>query len=96
MPSPLYDHPRSSKRKKKFDPEGAGYDYDTARDAGLGPSEDEGENKGHWPSRDPKTGVILKGAKHPTFQKAVDADEELGYKLRKREDGRYVTEKEEE
>lgn len=88
--SKLYDNPRS----KKFDPEGEDYDYDTAREAGLGPSEEEGPNKGHWPSRDPRTGVLLKGRKHSTFDKAVREDEALGYKLRKRDDGRYVTEKE--
>lgn len=89
----LYDNARSP--KKKFDPESDDYDYETAKEAGLGPQEAEGENKGHWPSRDPRTGVMLKGKKHPTFQTAVDEDAKLGYKLRKREDGRYVTEKDE-
>jgi hypothetical protein len=94
MADPLHDNPRSP--RKKFDPEGDDYDYDTAKAAGLAPSEEEGENKGHWPSRDPKSGVLLKGKKHPTFQKAVDEDDKLGYKLRKREDGRYVTEKDDD
>lgn len=87
--SPLYDHARS------FDPEGDGYDYEGAKAAGLGPSEEEGENKGHWPSREPKSGTLLKGRKHKTFQKGVDEDAKLGYTLRKRDDGRYETQKDE-
>lgn len=90
--SPLHDNPKSP--RPKFDPEGDDYDYDTAKGAGLAPSNEEGENKGHWPSRDPRTGVLLKGRKHPTFDKAVKEDEALGYKLRKRADGRYETQKE--
>lgn len=90
--APIHDNKRSP--KPKFDPEGDDYDYETAREAGLAPSEEEGENKGHWPSRDPRTGMLLKGKKHPTFQKGVDEDAKLGYKLRKRPDGRYETQKE--
>jgi len=93
-PADFYNHPRSA--KPKFDPEGEDYDYETAKAAGLKPSEEEGENKGHWPSRDPRTGVLLKGRKHPTFQMAVDEDEKMGYRLTKRKDGRYVTEKADE
>lgn len=93
--NPLHDNPRSKEvaGKKAFDPEGDDYDYDTAKEAGLKPKEDE-PNKGHWPSRDPRTGVLLKGRKHPTFDLAVKEDEAMGYKMRKRADGRYVTEKE--
>jgi hypothetical protein len=72
-------------RVKKFDPEGDDYDYDTARDAGIGPGED-----GHWASRDPRDGKLLKGRKHPTFDKGVDTDRELGYGLQK-QGGRYYT-----
>lgn len=75
---------------KRFDPESADYDYKTARGAGLTPQAEEGENKGHWPSRDPGTGMLLKGRAHPTFDKAVKADEEMGYRLVKR-GGRYYT-----
>ncbi len=90
----IYDNERS--RKKKFDPEGSGYDYDTARDAGLTPKPVEGDDKPHWPSRDPRTGVLLKGRKHPTFQLGVEEDEKLGYKLKKLPSGRYATLKDEE
>ena len=68
----------------KFDPEGDGYDYETARAAGLKPDKD-----GHWPSRDPKTGVLLKGRKHSTSKLGDEADAALGYYARKRDDGRY-------
>ena len=46
--------------------------------------------------RSGSTGVLLKGKKHPTFQKGVDEDAKLGYKLSKRDDGRYVTTKDDE
>lgn len=71
-----------------FDPEGDGYDMDTAVKAGLQPDE-----TGHWPSREPKTGQILKGRKHKTFHLTVEADEKLGYKMTKGKDGRYYSQK---
>jgi hypothetical protein len=75
----------------RFDPEGSGYDYDTARDAGLKPDE-----SGHWPSRDPRTGMLLKGKSHPTFEKGVKVDEGLGYRLKKRGDRYYTTQEDED
>ena len=89
--SKLYDNPRS--KKGSFDPEGEDYDYEGAKAAGLSPQKVDDDDVPHWPSRDPKTGVLLKGRKHKTFQKGVDVDAELGYKLRKRDDGRYETQK---
>jgi hypothetical protein len=68
-----------------FDPEGSEYDYRTAQDAGLKPDAD-----GHWSSRDPRSGMLLKGRGHPTFDKGVEADRALGYELEKR-GGRYYT-----
>lgn len=76
-----------------FDPEGGDYDYATARARGMGPAGSEaGENMGHWPSRDPETGMILKGRRHPTFDLAIEEDAKLGYRMKKK-DGRYFTEK---
>lgn len=69
-----------------FDPEGAGYDVETAMAAGLKPDE-----TGHWPSREPTSGQILKGRRHPTFQKTLDADEAMGYVLTKSKDGKYYS-----
>ncbi len=52
------------------------------------------ERKGylkHSSSRDPRTGQILKGRKHETFQKAVEADERLGFTIQKGPDGLYYS-----
>ena len=69
-----------------FDPEGEGYDYDTARRSGLSPDE-----SGHWPSRDPSTGQLLKGARHPTWDKTIEAEERLGNRVTRGEGGRYFS-----
>ena len=45
-----------------FNPEGSGYDYKTAKQFGLKP-----DKTGHWPSRVPSTGLILKGKDHKTW-----------------------------
>tara|TARA_A100001011_G_scaffold238328_1_gene246282 strand:+ start:6331 stop:6585 length:255 start_codon:yes stop_codon:yes gene_type:complete len=68
-----------------FDPEGEGYDYETAFK--LGYTRDQ---VGHLPTRDYETGMILKGRKHPTFEKGIQADVDLGYKLIKK-GNRYYT-----
>jgi hypothetical protein len=68
-----------------FDPEGADYDYRTARLAGIHRGPD-----GHMASRDPVTGMQLKGRRHPTFDQAIEEDRRQGYGLEKRE-GRYYT-----
>jgi len=70
---------------KEFDPEGSGYDYKTAKE--LGYTKDK---KGHLPSRDYKSGMLLKGKEHPTFEKGVEADKKLGYRLEKK-GNRYYT-----
>lgn len=79
-----------------FDPDGDGYDYDTAKAWGMGPTGKD-ENAGHWGSVAPvgdgdlkKLGlpadsyVILKGANHPTFDKAVKGETDRGYKVIKK------------
>jgi len=72
-------------RKKRFDPEGSSYDYESATAAGLGPDE-----TGHWPSRVPSTGLLLKGRKHKTWRKTVEGEREAGYKIWKI-NGRYYS-----
>ena len=52
------------------------YDMYSARAAGLGP-----DKTGHYPSRDPKTGLILKSQDHPTFHKTVKGEIEAGYEF---------------
>jgi len=56
--------------------ENIAYDMKSARAAGLGPDE-----TGHYPSRDPKTGLILKSQDHPTFHKTVKGEIEAGYEF---------------
>jgi hypothetical protein len=62
-----------------FDPEGAGFDIESARTAGLEPDE-----MGHMPSRVPETGLLLKGRRHPTFNKTLEAEKRLGFRVFKR------------
>ena len=66
------------KRNIDFDPEGSGYDYKTAEKAGLTP-----DSTGHWPSRDPKSGQMLKGKKHPTYSKTVEGESKMGYEIKR-------------
>jgi hypothetical protein len=81
---------------KKFDPEGKDYDYQTALAYGMGPT-GTGSNAGHWGSVAPTSDderikndlpedsyVLLKGAKHETMHKAVEAEKERGSKVEKR------------
>ena len=59
-----------------FDPRGSGYDYETAKKYGITPDE-----SGHMPSREPTTGLILKGKRHPTFDKTLAGEEKAGYRI---------------
>ncbi len=59
-----------------FDPEGSGYDMATAVRAGLKPDE-----TGHWPSRDPTTGQLLKGRGHKTWHLTEDGERQAGYRI---------------
>ncbi|KKN77441.1 hypothetical protein LCGC14_0360000 [marine sediment metagenome] len=69
-----------------FNPEGSGYDYETAAQYGLSPDE-----TGHWPSRVPETGQILKGQKHSTYNKTVAGEKEAGFIIEKGLDGKYYS-----
>lgn len=79
-----------------FDPEGDGYDYATAREAGLKPQEEGGPNQGHWQSRDPRSGMQLKGRAHHTYGLAVEEDKKMGYEQYKGSNGRYYSLKRDE
>jgi len=81
--------------RKKFDPQGSGFDMDTALKFGMKPFAGPGPNKGHFGSVVPATraqesgvGVppgsymILKGANHPTFHKAVAAEKRRGFEVK--------------
>ena len=78
-----------------FNPESSDYDYATATAAGLGP-DGTGANKGHWGSVAPASKadreryslpdnsyVILKGRKHETWDKAVQAEIDRGSEVLK-------------
>ena len=72
-----------------FDPEGDGYDYETARRSGMRPDE-----TGHWQSRvanGPDEGQILKGRKHKTFHLTEKGEAEAGFEIFKSENGKYYS-----
>jgi len=75
-------------KKPKFDPEGEGYDYESAKSYGLGP-----DKTGHWPSRNPMTGQILKGRKHKTFPLTEKGEKEAGYQITRGKNGKYYSTK---
>ena len=70
-------------KKKTFNAEGTGYDTETAAEAGLESKE------GHLPSLDPRTGMVLKARKHPTWDLMVDEETKLGNKIVKKADRYY-------
>lgn len=74
-------------KRRRFDPMGKGYDIETARKSGM-----TRDKTGHMGSREPKSGVILKGRRHPTFGKTQIREELAGYDL-KFEEGRYKSQK---
>ncbi len=83
-------HKNSKVRKViGFDPEGSGYDYQTAKKFNIEP-----DSSGHWQSREPITGQILKGKKHKTFHKTVKGELDAGYIIKKnKHDKRYYSRK---
>ena len=73
-------------KKKKFNPEGSGYDYDAAKTCGLA-----ADSTGHWPSRCPSSGQILKGKKHQTWTLTEEEEKKVGYTITKGKDGKYYS-----
>jgi hypothetical protein len=71
---------------ESFDPEGPGYDMETAVAAGL-----QADATGHWPSREPKSGQILKGQKHPTYALTTEGEAKAGHVVSKGVDGKYYS-----
>jgi len=67
-----------------------GYNYEEADRAGI-----KADSNGHYPSRNPDTGEILKGKKHPTINKTKKAERKLGYKIRRRKGKLYSFPKDE-
>ena len=58
-----------------FDTFGTGYDMETAVAAGM--TRDPVTK--HWGSREPKSGLVLKGMEHKTYGEAVEVDRKAGY-----------------
>lgn len=71
----------------KFDPEGDSYDYESAKKHGI-----KADKTGHWQSREPKTGLLLKGRKHKTWHKTIAGEKKAGYVVYKK-NGRYYSRK---
>ena len=78
--------PTVTDENKVFDPEGSGFDM--ANSIASGDVRDE---TGHLGSLDMRTGMLLKGMKHPTIQLAVDAEKARGNVIIKKDDGRYYS-----
>lgn len=74
-----------------FDPEGSGYDMQSAVKAGLKPTINPEDGLPHWPSRDPQTGLLLKGRQHDTWDKLVQGENASGYEIYKGQDNRYYS-----
>jgi hypothetical protein len=79
------------KQNHGFDPLGAGYDYETAMLSGMAPDE-----TGHWSSREPNSGQILKGMSHETINKTIQGENDAGYKIYQGKDGKYYSFSDEE
>lgn len=74
-----------TRKTKAFNPNGSGYDYASAEKYGLKP-----DSTGHWPSRVPSTGLLLKGKNHKTWALTVAEEKRNGYQIVKR-GGRYYS-----
>lgn len=82
-----------------FNPEGSGYDYDTANRYGM--TRDKAGHLGSRVELDEATtralglpagsGIMLKGAGHETWDKALKGEAEAGFSVVKGRDGRYYS-----
>ncbi len=88
----IADSARPSRKQFEttFDPEGSGYDYVSAVNAGMSPELGE-DGKHHWHSRVGSTGLLLKGKKHNTWNKLVEGEKLSGYEIFKKSDGRFYS-----
>lgn len=63
---------------------GSDYDYFNAA-----PENMPQENDGHWDSRNPHTGQLLKSPNHPTYNLLLEGENQAGYKIQKIGDREY-------
>jgi hypothetical protein len=73
-------------KEPSFDPEGKDYDMNSALAAGL-----KADETGHWPSRDPQSGLLLKGRGHETFHKTLEGEANAGMRVYQGKDGRWYS-----
>ena len=74
-----------------FDPEGSGYDQVRADELGYKRSDDP-SGKGHLPSLDDQTGMVLKGrANIDEWDLMAEEEDRLGNEIVKKDDGRYYS-----
>jgi len=78
----------AKKNKNKFDPEGAGYDHETAKEFGLVP-----DALGNMPAVFFETGMILYGKLNHRFKRIVALEEYKGNKIVKKKKRYYSEEK---
>jgi len=74
-----------------FNPQGYGYDQATADQAQADVGGMYDPETGHWGSRDPRSGMMLKGIGHDTWPEAEARERSLGNEITQGEDGRYYS-----
>ena len=74
------------KGESGFNPEGKGFDMETALMSGSKPNAE-----GHWGSLNPKTGRVLKGRQHKTWDLMEEEEHKRGNAIIKKADGRYYS-----
>jgi len=82
--------PSRAQFETTFDPEGSGYDYVSAVNAGLAPRPDE-KGEYHWDSRVPKSGLLLKGKRHKTWPELVQGEKDEGYEIFQGSNSRFYS-----
>ena len=88
---PRYAELQSRVPSQRFDPQGSGFDRATQQIEGMEFDQElDPDGLMHNPSRVPRTGMLLKGRNHPTFDHGVDVDRRMGYGL-EMQNGRYYT-----
>ena len=94
-----YDHKTASKLIKEFPlttPKPDKYSGDVVANQGAFQAwvwhPEKNDYLKHSSSRNPKTGMILKGRNHETYYKTVDGEKKAGYTIAKK-DGRYYSSK---
>lgn len=91
-PTPTPPNPAPPTTSESFNPEGTGYDMETALKYGLKPD----PVTKHWQDTVKLPGegdirLVLKGTKYPNYNLTVEEEKKAGYEIFKGEDGRYYS-----